>query len=101
MADPSLIITPNKVLDAVAAATGAPVSRMVLKRRSRSLVQARQLAMFLLRDLTDLSLQEIGDLLGGRDHSTVAYGLAAIRRRMELDPIFHAQVDQLRSACLT
>jgi len=100
MPDPSHLLTPNRVLDACAAATGVTVSRMVTKRRSHSLVEARQLAMFLLRELTDLSLPEVGALLGGRDHSTVVYGIRCVRTRMAADPIFSAHVDQVRAACL-
>jgi chromosomal replication initiator protein len=50
--------------------------------RSRNLVTARQVAMYLCRELTDLSLPKIGDLFGGRDHTTVMHANRKIRQLM-------------------
>jgi chromosomal replication initiator protein len=50
--------------------------------RSRTLVTARQVAMYLCRELTDLSLPKIGELFGGRDHTTVMHADRKIRQLM-------------------
>ena len=50
--------------------------------RSRSLVTARQISMYLCRELTDLSLPKIGQQFGGRDHTTVMYANNRIRGEM-------------------
>lgn len=47
--------------------------------------RARQIVMYLCRQMTDASLQSIGDLLGGRDHSTVNHGVDKIARDVEKD----------------
>jgi len=48
------------------------------KSRNKELTQARHVAMFLMKKLTQQSLRDIGNFLGGRDHSTVMHGLQKI-----------------------
>jgi chromosomal replication initiator protein len=54
---------------------------LIGQRRTRNTALARQIAMYLIRKLTNLSLTDIGDLFGGRDHSTVINGI----RRIEIN----------------
>jgi chromosomal replication initiator protein len=63
--------------------------------RSRPLVTARQTAMYLCRELTDLSLPQIGDRFGGRDHSTVIHATNKIRHNMQERPTCYEQVNEL------
>jgi chromosomal replication initiator protein len=63
--------------------------------RSRELVLARQMAMFLCRELTDLSLVEIGKRFGGRDHSTVIYATNKIRQQMQERQNCYEQINEL------
>jgi chromosomal replication initiator protein len=63
--------------------------------RSRPLVTARQMAMYLCRELTDLSLPQIGDRFGGRDHSTVIHATNKIRQSMKERPTSYEQVKEL------
>ena len=63
--------------------------------RSRPLVTARQVAMYLCRDLTPLSLPKIGDAFGGRDHTTVMHALDKIRQLMGERHQVYAQVQEL------
>ncbi|MGI8940616.1 MAG: chromosomal replication initiator protein DnaA [Actinomycetota bacterium] len=63
--------------------------------RSRPLVNARQMAMYLCRELTDLSLPEIGRRFGGRDHSTVLHANNKIRRQMQERQSCFEQVREL------
>jgi chromosomal replication initiator protein len=55
------------------------------KKRTRAIAFPRQIAMFLSRELTDLSLPKIGDEFGGRDHTTVLHACEKITREMEQD----------------
>ena len=63
--------------------------------RSRPLVDARQVAMFICRELTDLSLPKIGERFGGRDHSTVLHATRKIRNQMTESENCYQQVQEL------
>ncbi|HYO61828.1 MAG TPA: chromosomal replication initiator protein DnaA [Actinomycetota bacterium] len=63
--------------------------------RSRPLVTARQMAMYLCRELTDLSLPKIGERFGGRDHSTVLYAMHKVRQQMKERQDCYQQVEEL------
>jgi chromosomal replication initiator protein len=63
--------------------------------RSRPLVNARQIAMYLCRELTDLSLPEIGKRFGGRDHSTVIHATTKIRKQLPERTVCYEQVQEL------
>jgi chromosomal replication initiator protein len=63
--------------------------------RSRSLVNARQMAMYLVRELTDLSLPKIGERFGGRDHSTVIHATNKIREQLHANQSCYEQVQEL------
>ncbi|MDP9067699.1 MAG: chromosomal replication initiator protein DnaA [Actinomycetota bacterium] len=63
--------------------------------RSRPLVNARQMAMYLCRELTDLSLPKIGERFGGRDHSTVVFAVNKVRQHMQERESWFEQVREL------
>ena len=65
--------------------------------RSRTLVNARQIAMYLCRELTDLSLPKIGQQFGGRDHTTVMHADKKIRKEMAERRRVYEQVQELTS----
>ena len=55
----------------------------------------RQIAMYLCRELTDLSLPKIGKVLGGRDHTTVMHGINKIKKLLTKDPELARQISHL------
>jgi chromosomal replication initiator protein len=65
------------------------------KRRARSVSEPRQVIMYLARQLTKLSLDEIGDYFGGRDHSTVLYAVRKTESRRKIEPALAATIDRL------
>ena len=71
------------------------VSTLQGKTRKRSIVIARQLSMYLAKNLTDRSLKGIGDNFGGRDHSTVIYSCKTVQDLMETDTFFKDTVEEL------
>src|SRR5699024_2507700 len=75
-------ITADQILDATAAYYSFTVEELMSKSRNRTLVTARQITMYLLRELTEMSLPKIGQVLGGRDHTTVIYAERKIRQLM-------------------
>lgn len=66
------------------------------KTRKREVVQARQLAMYFSKNLTNASLAYIGKQIGRKDHTTVLYACKAVADMMETDRAFRAQVDELQ-----
>ncbi|MCS6785774.1 MAG: chromosomal replication initiator protein DnaA [Thiobacillaceae bacterium] len=62
------------------------VADMYSKKRTRNLVRPRQMAMYLAKELTDLSLPEIGQAFGGRDHTTVLHACRKIEALRNNDP---------------
>ncbi len=56
----------------------------------------RQVAMYLIRDLLDLPLVQIGKLFGGRDHSTVIHSIRKVEDAMGDDPDFRREVESVR-----
>ncbi|WP_338089196.1 helix-turn-helix domain-containing protein [Nanchangia anserum] len=65
--------------------------------RSRSLTEARQIAMYLCRELTDLSLPAIGGHFGGRDHTTVIHANRKIAEKMSSKPEVYNDITELTS----
>ena len=65
--------------------------------RSRSLVLARQIMMVVLKNVTGLSLSEIGNFVGGRDHATVLYAIKQIEKHLASDLVLSAQIQQMIS----
>ncbi len=80
--------TMETVLDAIVKEFGIPLRQIRGKSRSRKINEARQAAMYLLRQLLDLSLEAIGFALGGRDHKTIHSGLARVKLRKRTDKAF-------------
>ncbi len=91
-------ITPDVVRQRVAAAWGVTTDALQSKKRTKDLTVPRQVAMYLIKDLFDLQLVEIGKLFGGRDHSTVIHSIAKVEEDMSTDPVFRERVDGLRAA---
>jgi chromosomal replication initiator protein len=78
-------IAPAKVVDLVAAYFEIEAEALRGSSRKRSISQARQVAMYLMRQHTSLSLPKIGDELGGKDHTTVMYSCDKIAQQQEKD----------------
>ena len=71
-------ISSGKILDAVAESEGLDVKDLLGQNRSAKIAVPRQLAMYLLRTYNEISLPQIGELLGGRDHTTIMYGIKKV-----------------------
>ncbi len=74
---------------------GISHAELVGSKRSQSIVYPRQIAMYLSRELTDLSLPKIGDEFGGRDHTTVMHATAKIQKLMSEQRDVYNQIQQL------
>lgn len=88
-------ITVESIQQLVAEHFKVPVERLHQETRKRNIVIARQLSMFLAKKLTNKSLKSIGEMFGGRDHSTVIYSCKAVQDMMDTDLIFKDTVSEL------
>ena len=69
-----------RVLSAVSAVSGIKLDNLTCQRRARRLARPRQVAMYLMREYTPLTLPQIGRIVGGRDHTTVMHAVRVIDR---------------------
>lgn len=78
-------ITPQLIIEVVSEHFNLTVDQMASKNRANNVARPRQIAMYLCNTMTDSSLQAIGLLLGGRDHSTIIHGANKIGEEIERD----------------
>ena len=88
-------ITPQMILDATAASYGFTIDALCGPSRTRPLVTARQVAMYLVRNLTDYSYPAIARVFGGRDHTTVIHAVDKITTHMKERRQLYEQVTEL------
>lgn len=89
------IITPDFIVEVVAEHHNLTPADILSKDKSRNISYPRQIVMYLCRKLTDLSVTDIGKILGGRDHSTVLHGYDKILNDIEKDASLHNTIDVL------
>ena len=88
-------MTPQVIIDVVSSYFDLTVDELVGKGRTKRFVQARQIAMYLCRELTDLSLPKLGQAFGGRDHTTVMHAERRIREQLTEDRVTFNEVQEL------
>jgi chromosomal replication initiator protein len=76
-------VQPERIIELVAKEWQTSVEALLGRDRSQKVAQPRQVAMYLLRKETDASLPQIGEVLGGRDHTTVMYAIEKIEGDIE------------------
>ena len=90
--------TPDVVRRKVAAAWGVSAEQLQSAKRTKDLTVPRQVAMYLIKELFDLSLVDIGKLFGGRDHSTVIHSISKVEDDMQADPELKTRVEAIRKS---
>ena len=96
LAPQRLPCTPAAVLRIVAEHFGLRVEDLTGRKRTKEIANARQITMYLLREENDLSLPAIGDQLGGRDHSTIRYGVERVAEDLDNDEALRMTILTLR-----
>ena len=91
------VITPEIIKQKVADIYNIKVDEFSAKKRNRNIAYPRQIAMYLCRDLTDLSLPKIGEYFGGRDHSTVIHACERITSDMKTDLSLQATINNIKN----
>jgi chromosomal replication initiator protein len=97
--DDGPVMSPERIRETVARRWRVRPEALSSKRRTRDLTVPRQVAMYLIKETLDTSLVRIGELFGGRDHSTVIHSIQRVEDEMERDPTFREQVDAARAEC--
>ena len=89
------IITIESIQRAIAEHYQLSISDLKSKNRGRKIVTPRQIAMYICKDITEYSLQDIGDEFGGRDHSTVIHSIEKIENDLKVDANLAATIKLL------
>src|SRR5438270_837408 len=87
--------TPKRILDATSEMFGFSIDELAGKSRSRPLVTACQISMYVFRELTDFSYPAIAREFGGRDHTTVIHAVEKISTQMKERRVIYDQVTEL------
>jgi len=90
------MLNPDIVVNIVADSFGITAERLLGRDRSRDVALPRQVAMYLLREEANVSLPQIGEALGGRDHTTVMYACDKVSDLIERDDHLRRQIIQIR-----
>jgi len=88
-------ITPELIISVIADQYGVTSEDIVSKKRSRDIAMPRQIAMYLCRNMTQLSTTNIGRSFGGRDHTTVMHGCEKINQEMNENFSFRKRIEEL------
>lgn len=91
------IPTPEVILEYICKYYSLEESVIRGQQRIRDAVQARQIAMYLIRSMTNLSLDEIGKVFDNRDHSTVLYSIQQVEKKMKKEPAFAETVKEIKT----
>ena len=89
-------VTPELIIDVVSEHFNIPISDLKSSKRNAEIANARQIAMYLCRKMTDTPLKTIGLLLGGRDHSTVNHGVDKVANDVENNETLRNTVDIIK-----
>jgi len=88
-------VTPETILEKVAGYFGVSKDDLKKSRRNKNLVLPRQIAMYLIRELTELSLPEIGGFFGAKHHTTVLYAAKKIKEDLKKDGKLKLSINSL------
>jgi chromosomal replication initiator protein len=91
-------VSMDSIVSAVSRHFEVPEEKLLAPGRgTKEIAHARQVAMFLMKELTTLSLQSIGTRFGGKDHSTVVHAIKTIKKEMETTPSFERTIENLKA----
>ncbi len=89
-------VTVDKIIEEVARTYGGITPEDIRsQKRNANISKARQVSMYIVREITQMSMVEIGETFGGRDHSTVVYAVRQVEKDLKKDPHTKAMVDDI------
>ena len=89
-------ITPQLIIEVVSEHYHISVDQMISKNRSSDIAKPRQIAMYLCKNMTSNSLDVIGSLLGGRDHSTIIHGIKKVTEEYESNETVRNTIETIK-----
>ncbi|MCX6013163.1 MAG: chromosomal replication initiator protein DnaA [Chloroflexi bacterium] len=92
--------TPEQILTTVAQYFKVDIEALKAQKRDKHIVLARQVAMYIMREETPLSLSQIGTQLGNRDHKTIIHGCSKIANEINNDPELRREIIDIRETLL-
>ena len=98
--DKKKIVSIEDIQEAVGSKYHVKIADLKSRRRSKTLVHPRQIAMYLCRELTDASFPEIGRQFGGKDHTTIIHACRQITKAREADGALHTTLEGLKEKIL-
>jgi len=98
--DKKKIVSIEDIQEAVGSKYHVKIADLKSRRRSKTLVHPRQIAMYLCRELTDASFPEIGRQFGGKDHTTIIHACRQITKAKEADSALHTTLEGLKEQIL-
>jgi len=93
--EPKKLITVDFIQRCVAEEFGMSLADLKNRRRNKTVVIPRQIAMYLSRELTELSLPEIGEFFGGKDHTTVLHSYNKIKGELNKDGVLNDKIERI------
>ena len=91
-------LTIDDILEKVCQHFGVSQQHVISKSRKRDYVQVRQVSMYLAQKYTKMPASRIGQLIGGRDHSTVIHSCSTIEQRLKVDKEFSAELSSIENS---
>ena len=85
----SKVITKDKIIIAISEYYNIPLEDMKSTKRKKDIAKARQVAMYFLRDILQLPFMAIGELFGGKDHTTVMHSVSKVEAEMKSNKYFN------------
>jgi len=98
--DKKKIVAMDDIQEAVCAQFHVKMTELKSRRRSKTLVHPRQIAMYLCRELTDASYPEIGRQFGGKDHTTIIHACRQVAKAKETDTVLQTTIETLKEQIL-
>ena len=88
-------LTVDDIMETVCKHYGVSQQQVFSRSRKRDLVLVRQISMYLAQKYTKMPASRIGQLIGGRDHSTVLYSCASIEKQLKVDKAFQEEMNSI------
>ena len=90
----------DKIFSAIVKKYGFPREEIIGKKRTKEIMPPRHIAIYLVREITEMSFPNIGKLFGGRDHTTALSSYDWVKKKLIRDPLFDADIEALKKEIL-